>query len=104
MSDTSFNAIQISINEIRMKQLVNNSNINFLSDKIQSIERTMLNSENWHQSQIILFQQQNQQNQHLNTQLYQQSMFFQNKLNNIEEQLQRVNNQMFNLFPPDGFF
>jgi hypothetical protein len=33
MCDTSFNAIQISMNELLMEQLVNNSNINLLRDK-----------------------------------------------------------------------
>jgi len=39
MCDTSFNAIRISMNEIRMEQLVNKSNINYLSAKIESLER-----------------------------------------------------------------
>ncbi len=92
MCDTSFNAIQISMNEIRMEQLVNNSNINYLSAKIQSIERAQINSERWHQNQSLSFQQ---QNQNLNTQLQQQSLLYQNKFNNLEEQMQRLNNQMF---------
>jgi hypothetical protein len=73
MCDTSFNAIEISMNEIRMQQLVNKSNINYLSAKIQSLERAQLNSETWHQNQSLSFQQ---QTQNLNTQLQQQSLLF----------------------------
>jgi hypothetical protein len=74
MCDTSFNAIQISMNEIRKEQLVNKSNINYLSAEIQSIKRAQLDSERWHQNQSLLYQ---------------------NKFNNLDEQMQRLNNQMF---------
>jgi flagellar capping protein FliD len=74
MSDNSFNAIQISVNEIRMKRLDNNSNIKYLSAEIRSIKRTMLDSQRWHQNQSLLYQ---------------------TKFNNLDEQIQRLNNQMF---------
>jgi predicted nucleic acid-binding Zn-ribbon protein len=79
MCDTSFNAIEISMNEIRMQQLVNKSNINYLSAKMQSLERAQLN---------------------FNTQLQQQSLLYQNKFNNLDEEIQRLNKQMFQMQLP----
>ena len=51
MRDTSFNAIQISMKVIRMRQLDNNSKINYLSAEVRSIQTTMLNSQICYQNQ-----------------------------------------------------
>jgi hypothetical protein len=97
MCDTSFNAIQISMNELRMEQLVNNSNINLLRDKNERSERAQLLSERFHQHQSLSFQQQIQD---LNMQLQQQSLNSQKEFNNLDEQIQRLNKQMFQMQLP----
>jgi hypothetical protein len=74
MCDTSFNAIQMSMKEIRMKQLDNNSNINYLSAEVRSIQTTMLNSQIWYQNQTLEYQK---------------------KFDNLDEQIQLLKNQVF---------
>jgi hypothetical protein len=74
MCDTSFNALQISMKEIRMKQLDNNSKINYISAEVRSIQTTMLNSQIWYQNQ---------------------SLEYQKKFDNLDEQIQLLKNQVF---------
>jgi hypothetical protein len=74
MCDTSFNAIQMSMKEIRMKQLDNNSNINYLSAEVRSIQTTMLNSQICYQNQTLEYQK---------------------KFDNLDEQIQLLKNQVF---------